>query len=116
MRSGRKTPIWRWVDGHRPRGRHVRHLFTTLPGGPVGTRYVRAMIARYAGRAGIERRVHPHLLRHTFATQLLREGFNIREVQRLMRHADLRTSAIYLEIYDEELERKIRGRSAVTSK
>jgi integrase/recombinase XerD len=67
------------------------------------------MVSRYARRAGIEH-VHPHMLRHTYATELLREGFTISEVQALMRHADLRTTAVYLHIHDEQLAAKVRGR------
>lgn len=98
---------WRAI---RPRVGSRAPLFTTLRGGGVSTDYVRRMTKRYARRAGIDRRVHPHMLRHSFATSLLREGFNIAEVQRLMRHADLRTTATYLEVIDVDLERKIRAR------
>jgi integrase/recombinase XerD len=103
--------MWRAI-----RPRRAARLFTTLAGGPVSTDYVRQMVKRYARRAGIERRVHPHMLRHTFATELLRSGeFNVREVQRLMRHADIRTTAVYLEVFDADLQRKIQARSGPAS-
>ena len=88
----------------------VPDLFTTLKGGPVSRHYVWEMVSRYARRAGIERPVWPHLLRHTYACDLLGEGFTIAEVQRLMRHADLRTTAIYLHVRDEDLAAKVRRR------
>lgn len=86
------------------------HLLTTLKGGPISRHYVWQMMQRYARRAELEREVYPHMLRHTFATELLAEGFNVREVQQLLRHADIRTTVLYTHISDVELNRKIRGR------
>jgi site-specific recombinase XerD len=85
-------------------------LFCTLAGGQVGVRYVQKMIKRMARRAGLDERVHPHMLRHTFATELLEEGFNIREVQEAMRHADISTTEIYTHVLDEQLRSKIQRR------
>jgi integrase/recombinase XerD len=68
------------------------------------------MTSRYARRAGIERKVWPHLLRHTFATSLLEEGFNIAEVQELMRHSNIQTTSVYLHVRDMELKAKVRDR------
>lgn len=86
------------------------YLFCTLQGGRLDDGYVRAMVARYARRAGIEIRVHPHLLRHTFATELLKEGFSIVAIQKMLGHADLRTTELYLHIVDEELREKMIAR------
>jgi integrase/recombinase XerD len=99
-----------WVAVRREYAARKPHLFTTLQGGPVTTDYLRKMFKRYARRAGIERRVHPHMLRHTYATELLREGFNLIEVQHLLRHSDVRTTSVYLHIFDTDLHRKIRSR------
>lgn len=79
-------------------------VFTTLDGKPVSNRYVQAMLKRYAAKAGIARSVHPHLLRHTFATDLLRDAKNIRIVQRALGHARIATTELYTHIVDEELE------------
>lgn len=102
----------RWKETRRHYAAGKPHLFTTLKGGPVSRQYCWQMVGRYGRRAGLERRVHPHMLRHTFACQLLAEGFNIREVQQLLRHADLRTTAQYLHVIDVELAAKIRSRAA----
>ncbi len=80
------------------------HVFTTLAGKPVSPRYVQAMVARLAAKAGIKKRVHPHTLRHTFATDLYRETSKIRLVQKALGHSDLSTTMIYTHIFDEELE------------
>ena len=79
-------------------------VFTTLQGNPVSGRYVQQMVKRYALRAGIEKDIHPHTLRHTFATDLLRETTNIRLTQKALGHANLATPLIYTHIVGEELE------------
>ncbi len=55
------------------------------------------MLKRLAMGAGIERRVHPHALRHTMAAELLREGASVRHIQLQLGHSDLSTTAVYLE-------------------
>lgn len=100
----------RWKGVRRKYAARQPHLFTTLRGGPVNRKDVWEMVVRRAERAGIERHVTPHMLRHTFATELLGEGFNIREVQELVGHADVRTTQIYTHVMDAELKRKIRSR------
>ncbi len=90
-------------------------LFITLQGRPVLDRYLRAMVARVADKAGIEKRVHPHLLRHTFATDLYRETKNIRLVQKALGHEDLSTTMIYTRIIDDELEDALRNFRAETT-
>ena len=79
-------------------------LFTTLKGNKINDRYLRAMVKRRAKKSGITKDVHPHLLRHTFATDLLRSTKNIRLVQKSLGHASLSSTMIYTHIYDEELE------------
>jgi len=79
-------------------------LFTTLKRKKINDRYLRAMVKRRAKRTDITKDVHPHLLRHTFATDLLRSTKNIRLVQKALGHASLSSTMIYTHVYDEELE------------
>jgi len=78
-------------------------MFTTLKGKRIMDRYLRAMVKRRAKKAGIVKDVHPHLLRHSFATDLLRKTRNIRLVQKALGHSHLATTMIYTHVYDEEL-------------
>ena len=55
------------------------------------------MLKRLTKRVGVERRVHPHALRHTMAVELLREGASVRHIQLQLGHSDLSTAAAYLE-------------------
>lgn len=86
-------------------------LFCTLKGGKVSVRQVEAMVKRRARRAGVTAYVTPHVFRHSFATELLEEGFNIRQVQEAVRHRELETTMIYTHVYDAQLRNKIQRRA-----
>jgi len=85
------------------------HLFTTLEGKPLGHRYVQRMVKRYTVKAGIDKNVSPHTLRHSFATDLYRETSKIRLVQKVLGHSDLSTTMIYTHIFDEEVESALKS-------
>jgi integrase/recombinase XerD len=104
------TPLLEEWKRERKRRGLSGPLFCTLKGGPVSVRQVEAMVKRRAKRAGITSTVTPHVLRHTFATELLEEHYNIREVQEALRHADVSTTMIYTHVYDAQLSNKIARR------
>ncbi len=85
------------------------HVFTTLEGKPLGHRYVQRMVKRYAAKAGIDKNISPHTLRHSFATDLYRETSKIRLVQKVLGHSDLSTTMIYTHIFDEEVESALKS-------
>jgi len=80
------------------------NVFTTKAGGALAPRYVQRMVKRYAAKAGIEKDIHPHTLRHSFATDLYRETTNLRLTQKALGHASVSTTQVYTHIVDEELE------------
>ncbi len=85
------------------------YLFSTLKGGRMNDRYVRDFVKRCALKRGIKKDVHPHTLRHSFATDLLRSTANIRLVQKALGHVSIATTMIYTHIVDEQLESALKG-------
>jgi len=85
------------------------YLFSTLKGGRMNDRYVRDFVKRYGLKKKIVKDVHPHTLRHSFATDLLRNTNNIRLVQKALGHVSISTTMIYTHIVDEQLELALKG-------
>jgi integrase/recombinase XerD len=76
-------------------------LFLNARGGPLTRAGVFLILRRLGGKAGLEPdRVHPHLLRHSFATHLLEGGADLRAVQEMLGHADLATTELYTHVSD----------------
>ncbi|WP_428387008.1 tyrosine recombinase [Mucisphaera sp.] len=75
----------------------TQRVFLSRTGLPITRIVVWQVVKRHAARAGI-RRVHPHVLRHAFATHLLAGGADLRVVQELLGHADLNTTQIYTHV------------------
>ncbi|MFQ5858397.1 MAG: tyrosine recombinase XerC [Anaerolineae bacterium] len=73
-------------------------LFLNRLGSRLSTRSVSNILHKYAKLAGLERRVTPHIMRHTFATHLLDGGADLRTVQELLGHADLSSTQIYTHV------------------
>ena len=109
---------------------NMDHVFTTKTGNKLDPSDVRSMIYTYSKKAGIqeevekhytdeegnellgtykEKKIKPHTLRHTFATDLLRETNNLRLVQKTLGHADISTTQIYTHIVDSEMEKALKN-------
>jgi integrase len=89
--------LGRWIEVRGARGiPRSAPLFCTLGGRRLHDRYVRALLPRLARRAGIEKRVHPHGLRHTHAAELAREGVPVNVIQAQLGHRSLATTDRYL--------------------
>jgi site-specific recombinase XerD len=81
--------------------RHRPELFLNARGGGLTRSGAFLILRRLAAVAGLEPdRVHPHLLRHSFATHLLEGGADLRSVQEMLGHADLSTTELYLHVSD----------------
>jgi site-specific recombinase XerD len=89
--------VGHWLAKRTAFGLNGRHkLFPTLQGKPLNARYVRALVARLGRRAGIERRCHPHALRHSHASELAREGKPLHLISQQLGHSDLSTTSRYI--------------------
>ncbi|MCC6349026.1 MAG: tyrosine recombinase [Candidatus Eisenbacteria bacterium] len=105
-----------WLEHGRPRlaarARHDR-VFCNARGGPLSRMGWWRILRGHARRAGIATRVHPHALRHSFATHLLEGGADLRIVQELLGHASVTTTAIYTHLdrgYLREVHRQFHPR------
>lgn len=79
------------------------------PGQSLSVRYLQKLVSRLGEAAGIDKRVTPHVLRHSFATRGLDRGYNLREVQTLLGHSSVTTTQIYTHVNPEELRRKVQA-------
>jgi len=114
-----------WKERQVKKVGRVTLVFTTNKGTQLKPRQIREMIYRYSDKAGIqeemikhyrddkgnklpetykEKKVSPHTLRHTYATDMLRAGENLRTIQKALGHSSIKTTQIYTHIVDEELE------------
>jgi site-specific recombinase XerD len=95
---GSMAILLRWVDTRRQyrlTGRTT--LFCTLQGRPLHSSYVRTLLHRLGTKAGIEKRVHPHGLRHSMSYELMMEGVPVPIIQQQLGHTNLATTQRYLD-------------------
>ena len=73
-------------------------LFPSARGGKLTKDTIQKIVSNAAKKAGVKKRVYPHLLRHSFATHLLENGTDLRIIQKLLGHSDIKTTQIYTQI------------------
>jgi integrase/recombinase XerD len=95
LRSGRPRLV---------RGAAERALFVNFRGGPLTRQGLYKIVRRHARAAGLDGRMSPHTLRHSFATHLLAGGCDLRSVQEMLGHADISTTQLYTHLSGEELK------------
>lgn len=79
-------------------------LFPSNRGGELTKDTIQKIVQNSAKKAGIKKRVYPHLLRHSFATHMLEQGTDLRIIQKLLGHSDIKTTQIYTHISQASLK------------
>ncbi len=90
------------VELQRKNGKE--YLFTG-PGGKLTSRNIQKIVSLASRKAGINKNVHPHTLRHSFATHLLEDGVDIRYIQGLLGHSSISTTELYTHISSDKLKK-----------
>ncbi len=73
-------------------------FFLNRSGGGLTSRSIARMIDKYILKLGAQRKISPHVIRHTFATHLLSAGANLRDIQELLGHESLSTTQKYTQV------------------
>jgi integrase/recombinase XerD len=95
-----------YLDGARPRLVGLTdqtRVFVNHRGGPLSRQGLYKIVQRHAKRAGLDHRMSPHTLRHSFATHLLSGGCDLRSLQEMLGHADIATTQIYTHLSADRL-------------
>ncbi len=79
-------------------------LFPSNRGGKLTIETIQEVVKQSANRSGVKKRVYPHLLRHSFATHLLEQGTDLRIIQKLLGHSDIKTTQIYTQISQQSIK------------
>ncbi len=100
-----------YLDQHRPAlilksssPEITDHVFINHRGQPLSRQTAWKIVEAVGRHAGIPRPIHPHLLRHSFATTLLESGMNLRTLQLLLGHTDLQTTQVYTHVSPQHLK------------
>lgn len=105
--SAAAAAISRYLRDGRPRivgEAQERGLFVNFRGGPLTRQGLYKIIQRHAKAAGLDGKMSPHTLRHTFATHLLSGGCDLRSVQEMLGHADVSTTQLYTHLSTERIK------------
>lgn len=86
-------------------GNMQENLFLNARGGPLTARGIRTILDRIIEKSSLTGKIHPHMIRHTFATHLMANGADMRTVQELLGHAFLSSTQVYTHVTNEYLKK-----------
>lgn len=92
-----------YLSKHPMKDDPTEYFFVRKDGRVLSTDSARRLIAKYSKRSGLQRRITPHMLRHSAATELLSYGADIRSVQKMLGHSSLAVTEIYTHVSDDGL-------------
>ena len=78
--------------------------FASVKGSKLSVRYIQFAVKRYAKKAEISKDITPHTLRHSFATDFIRQGQNIMQLKKILGHSDISTTQIYVTLANKDIE------------
>jgi site-specific recombinase XerD len=117
-----KGKKWRWVplleDAKRilTASAFGEHVLENGKGEPLNVRTLHRRIRRLGIKAALSRPLHPHMLRHSFATHLLESGANLRTIQELLGHSSLQTTQKYTHVTIDRLARALESKHPINNK
>jgi len=82
---------------------------TSRPGGKLSVRVIQAKIKKYAERAGIQKNVTPHSLRHSYGTNFIADNGSLAKLQKILGHSDINTTMIYVHLANKDVEEAMNG-------
>jgi len=89
---------------HTRENKAIRNLFVNQSGKSLSKIVIEIMVRNYARKAGIPKKVTPHVFRHTFATQLVKNGADITAIQKMLGHSSLKITHIYTKVAGMEVK------------
>ena len=117
-----KGKKWRWIprlpealDLIRKVG-GTKYVLESSDGNPMNTRTLHRHVSQMGQRAGLNRPVHPHMLRHSYATHLLEGGANLRSIQTLLGHTSLQTTEKYTHVTLDKLAQILEEKHPINKK
>ena len=109
------TSVSAYLIFNRPEPRREDRLFLTRDGYPLTAIRIQKILEIIGKKAGLQQRLSPHKLRHTYATWSLRNGANLEYVRRTLGHTDIKTTEIYLHLSNRDIEEAHRTSSPVSN-
>lgn len=98
-----------YITRIRPRqtkkNKTIKNLFVSRFSGPLSKQVIERVVRDYAKKAGIKKKVTPHVFRHTFATDLIRNGADITSVRKMLGHSYLSATNIYIQVAGTEVKK-----------